>query len=81
MATANETIESGHALDVKPAKQPHDVLAEDIRQAVYLASAGIVTRERKLRVVLDRIAAVDFLIEDLAAWITEGKHRPYRQRD
>jgi hypothetical protein len=32
-------------------------------------------------VVLDRIAAVDFLIEDLAAWITEGKHRPYRQRD
>lgn len=54
-------------------------LAEEIRNAACLAAARLLTPERNLPVVLVRIEVVSFMIEDLAEWIIDGKHRPYRQ--
>ena len=58
-----------------------DQLAGDIRRAVYLAAASVVTPERKLGYVLERLSVVETLFDDLAAWIADGRHRPYRVRD
>lgn len=51
-------------------------LAAEIRRAVYTAAVRSVNPDRKLSTVLERIAAVDAVILDLAVWIMVGKNRP-----
>lgn len=58
-----------------------DRLARDIRRAVYLASVSVVSAERKMGCVLDRVGVIEPLICDLAAWIADGQNQPYRVRD